>query len=141
MPNRIRAEAEPAAREVAVAGAVVLGALAEGGVGDVAGVQVGLVAELLMVAIASAWIPGGPCAAAGALGDLDYPRAAVIDAVRRLTAHDGAHRYPFADADSGPIGAAQNGSFWRTSEAVRTHACPVPNKSARHDACDLGWPD
>jgi AcrR family transcriptional regulator len=38
------------------------------------------------LAIASAWLPGSPYAPAGALGDLGIRRAAVTDAVRRLTA-------------------------------------------------------
>lgn len=42
------------------------------------------------LAIAGAWIPGSPYAPAGALGDLGHRRAAVVEAVRRLTAQDGA---------------------------------------------------
>lgn len=44
------------------------------------------------LAIASAWIPGSPYAPAGALGDLEHRRAAVVAAVRRLTARDGAEQ-------------------------------------------------
>jgi AcrR family transcriptional regulator len=40
------------------------------------------------LAIASAWIPGSPFAPAGAMGDLGRRRAAVVDAVRRLTSED-----------------------------------------------------
>ncbi len=40
------------------------------------------------LAIASAWIPGSPYAPAGALGDLEQRRAAVVEAVRRLTVQD-----------------------------------------------------
>jgi hypothetical protein len=41
------------------------------------------------LALASAWMPGSPYAPAAALGDvLEHRRAAVVNAVRRLTAPD-----------------------------------------------------
>jgi|SRR5580692_6603258 AcrR family transcriptional regulator len=45
------------------------------------------------LAIASAWLPGSPYAPAGALGDLTRRRAAVVGAVRLLTAEDQAEHH------------------------------------------------